>query len=100
MTPSPDDEPGPGSAQRPDPEHRGPACSPWLLPSRPGSADAQGHFHGHNELPQRVPAHPAPAAGGQAERLSGRSVKCVVCLNMVHVISRFVCILAGYANIV
>lgn len=81
MTPSPDDEPGPGSAQRPDPEHRGPACSPWPLPSRPGSADAQGHFHGHNELPQRVPAHPAPAAGGQAERLSGRSVKCVCCVS-------------------
>ena len=72
--PPPDDEPGPGPAQRPDPEHRGPARRPRPVPSRPGPADAQGHLHGHHELPERVPAHPAPAAGGQAARLAGRSV--------------------------
>lgn len=73
-TPPIDDEPGPGPTPRPYPEHRGPASSPRFLPSRPGSADAQGHLHGHHELPQRVPAHPPPAAGGPPERLPGRSV--------------------------
>lgn len=72
---SPDDDPGSRSAQRLDPEHRGPACSAWPLPLRSGSAHAQGHVHGHDELPQRMSAHPAPAAGGQAERLPGRSVE-------------------------
>lgn len=70
-----DDGPGPGPAQGPDPEHRGSAVIHRPFPFRPGSADAEGHLHGDNELPERVPTHPAPAAGCQAERFPGRSVK-------------------------
>lgn len=69
--PPSDDEPGPGPAPGPDPEHRGTAGRPRPLPTGPGPADAKSHLHGHHELPQRVPAHPAPAAGGPAEGLAG-----------------------------
>lgn len=69
--PPSDDEPGPGPASGPDPEHRGPAGCPGPLTTGPGPANAQSHLHGYHELPERVPAHPAPAAGGPAEGLAG-----------------------------
>lgn len=71
---SPDDDPGPRPTQRSDPEHRGPPAGAQPFPPGPGSADAEGHLHGHHELPQRVPADPAPAADGPTHELFGRSV--------------------------
>lgn len=94
-TPKLDDESGPGSAQRPDPEHRGSADVRWPLFFRPGSADAQSHLHGNDDLPERVPADPAAPAVGQAEWLPGRSVKwgvacvygCVLCVSWLSGLS-------------